>query len=499
MKLISLLLLATSLAILANSAPLRCAAAESEREAKAAGKPTPDVFSVADYGADGNGVAETAKGIQQAIDAAAAAGGGVVLFPAGEYRTTTLFIKDGVTLRLARGATIKGSPDYAAYPTNIEPPYETFLLRKDRYPSRVLIAGINVNNVAIEGEGTIDGNGDHPNLEKAERMECINLIRFINCRNVRVEGTGNKLVIKNASHWALQPIKVDGLVVRNVHIINYGGKTPDGLPICDSRNVLVENCRVEADDDAITLKSGTPEILMEHITIRNSTLISRVCGFKFGPQTFGGFKDIHLTGCHFEGATKPPATQYSPQHGVFVNVSNGGFIDGVLVENCTMKNLPSALSIFIGRITGEYWGTYWPGRLEKTGYGSIKNVTFRNIRAEGMGTFGIMLEGRSESKIQNIVFEDVQIAGKGGGKVQPGIPEEKPHTYPNLVMVYKSLPSWGMFLRHVDGLAFKNVYLWTDKQDGRPDLFTEDVQNFDRGGYAPQVKPPAVKTKAATR
>ena len=66
------------------------------------------VSSVRDYGANGNGVAENAASIQKAIDDAAAVGGGVVLFPAGEYRTTTIFLRDNVTLRLAKGATILG-------------------------------------------------------------------------------------------------------------------------------------------------------------------------------------------------------------------------------------------------------------------------------------------------------------------------------------------------------------------------------------------------------
>jgi len=449
------------------------------------------VFSVTDYGTNGNGMAENAASIQRAIDAAALSGGGVVLFPAGEYSTTTIFLKDNVTLRLAKGATIKGSPNYEDYPTDIEPLYETFLLRKDRYPSRVLIVGLKVNNIAIEGEGTIDGNGDHPNLRK-KRMESINLIRFISCKNVRVEGLGEQLTIKNASHWALQPINVDGLIVRNVHIVNYGGNTPDGLPICDSRNVLVEDCRVEADDDAITLKSGTPDILINDVTIKNTTMISRVCGFKFGPQTFGGFKDIKIVGCHFQGATKPPATQYDPHHGIFLNISNGGFIDGVLVENCTAKDIPSTLSLSIGSITSNYWKTYWPGKAEKTDYGTIKNVTFRNIKAEGMGQFGIMLEGRSDSKIQNVLFDDVQIASQGGGKKQ-SVPEEKPNSYPNLIYLYEgSLSTWGMFMRHVDGVRFKDVYLWTETEDPRPDLYLKDVQNFDRGTYVPQVRPPVV-------
>ncbi|RMF86705.1 MAG: hypothetical protein D6741_21550 [Planctomycetota bacterium] len=448
-------------------------------------------FDVRDFGAFGDGRHEDRDAIQRAIDAVAQAGGGIVTFRAGTYRTGTLFLRDGVTLHLERGATILGTSDYEQYATGIEPPYETFLLRKDRYPDRALIIGIGVHDVAIEGEGVIDGNGDHPNL-KRPRLEAINLIRFIRCRNVRVEGTGGPLTIRNASHWTLQPIGVDGLTVRNVHIVNYGGTTPDGLPICDSRNVLVENCRIESDDDALTLKSGTPEVTVENVTIKNCTLISRVCGFKIGPQSFGGFRNIRVQGCRFEAAKKPPATQYRPQHGVFLNVGNGGFIDGVIVEDCTMRNLPSALSIYLGRIDSEYWKTYWPGVPPSAGWGRIENVTVRKLRATQMGTFGIMLEGRQESKLRNIRFEDVRIESSGGGVLRD-VPAEKPGEYPNLVNLYDgNVGTWGMFLRHVDGLVFRNVYLWTDRPDPRDDLYVEDVTGFDRGEYVPQVRPPKI-------
>ena len=70
-----------------------------------------NVINVIDYGANGDGVHENAQSIQKAIDVAAEAGGGVVLFPPGEYRTATIFLKDNVTLRLAKGATIKGTHD----------------------------------------------------------------------------------------------------------------------------------------------------------------------------------------------------------------------------------------------------------------------------------------------------------------------------------------------------------------------------------------------------
>jgi hypothetical protein len=450
------------------------------------------IHSVIDYGARGDGIFENAQSIQKAIDAAAAAGGGVVLIPPGEYRTATLFLKSNVTLRLDRGAKILGTPDYSLYPDDIEALYETFLLRKDRYAPRVLIVALDQENVAVEGEGVIDGNGEVPALKQKKRLDSINLIRFIKCKNVRVEGTGSlerKLLITNAAHWALQPIGVDGLTVKNVHIHNYGGETPDGLAICDSRNVLVEDCRVESDDDAMTLKSGTPEILIDNVTVRHSTFISRVCGFKIGPQTFGGFKNIHITDCHFEGATKPPGTKYDPHHGVFLNICTGGSIDGVLVENCTMSNIPSAMSVFLGKIDSDYWETYWPGKPKKEEHGSIKNITFRNITAKNMGTFGVMLEGRSESKLESLHFENIHIESVGGGELQDPA-SEKPGAYPNLVYLYKgNISTWGMFMRHVDGVTFKDVHLWTEKEDLRPDLYVEDVQNFQKGGYVPQMRP----------
>ena len=461
-------------------------------------------YNVLDYGAKGDSKFENAVSIQKAIDAAAEAGGGTVVVPKGKYRTSTVFLKSNVTLRLEKGAVIKGTPKYSLYPV-IKPAYETFLLRADRYPPRALVVALKQENVAIEGEGTIDGNGGAPDLVRKKRLESINLVQFIKCKNVRIEGTGplnRKLTITSACHWAVQTIGVDGFVIRNVHIHNYGGGTPDGLAVCDSRNVVVENCRVESDDDAMSLKSGTPDILIENVTVKNSTFVSRVCGFKIGPQTFGGFKNIQISDCHFEGASIPPGTKYDPHHGVFLNIGNGGFIDGLVVENCTMQNIPSAMSIFLGQINDYYWETYWPDKPENTVPGSIKNVTFRNIVAKDMGLFGVMLEGRDESKLQNILFDNVQIQSKGGGKTKDPVPE-RPGSYPNLIYLFKgNVSTWGMFLRHVDGVTFKDVYLTTEEADPRPDLYVEDVDNFDRGEYEPQAEPPAkpqAKSKTKTK
>ena len=129
------------------------------------------IFNVTDYGAKGDGLTANATSIQQAIDAAEAAGEGIVLFPEGEYRTATIFLKDNVTLRLEKDAVIKGTSNYALYPANIEPSYQAFLLRKDRYAPRVLIVAIEKESITIEGEGVIHGNGEAPELKGKKRMD----------------------------------------------------------------------------------------------------------------------------------------------------------------------------------------------------------------------------------------------------------------------------------------------------------------------------------------
>lgn len=439
-------------------------------------------YNVKDFGAIGDGTTENAAAIQKAIDTAAAHGGGIVQVPAGVYRTLTIFLKSHVTLRIDSGATLMGSPNLTGY-SQVDPAYQSFMARSDKYPQRVMIVAINEQDVAITGCGTINGNGNDPNLNVA-RLNSVNLVRFIKCHNVRMlgDGSGSMLKVVNSSHWTVQPMYCDTVHLQFVHIENYGGTTPDGLPISDCSNVLVEDCYVGADDDAITLKSGSPNITMRNFEIRNTIALSRVCGFKVGPQTWGPILDVNLTGCTFGGAKKPPATQFKKYQGIFLNIGNHGYIDGVTIDSCTVKDEPSAIGIFLGRLTDANWTDYWPGAGTPTGYGYIKNIIFRNLSTSKMGNWGILIEGRDVSRIQNVTFDKVQLELPGGG-TNLAIPAESPNKYPNMGDVYPQMPAYAFFLRHVDGIKFRDTYAWNLASDIRPALVTEDVLNMDTTGF----------------
>lgn len=428
------------------------------------------------YGALGDSTDAT-QNIQQAIDEVSRHGGGEVGLSPGTYVCSTLFLKSNVLLHLEEGATILGSPEHESY-TETGPVYETFFLREDRYPGRVLIVGIDIENAGITGAGVIDGNGQHPNL-KVARLDAVNTIRFIRCRNMRIEGLGGRLTIRNSSHWTVQPIGVDSLIIRNVFISNFGGNTPDGLAISDCRNVLVENVEVEADDDAITLKSGTPEITMENIVIKNCIGRSRVCGFKTGPQTWGTIRNVQITNCHFQAATIPPATQYALQNGVFLNVSNGGSLENIVVKDCTIDGFPSAFSIVISKLSAEYWKSYWPGAAMPEEYGSIRNITFENIDGKNLGNFGVLIEGRKSSPIKDVQLKKVHLSTEGGGSRVKSFPE-KPNEYPNIVAVYKLLPAYGMYLRHVEDMEMEDVEVIVGKKDKRSYIVNEDFSTVEK-------------------
>lgn len=430
-------------------------------------------LNIKDYGASGDGNDVTEK-IQQAIDDINQKGGGKLIIPSGKYVISTLFLKSNVILHLAKGAELLGTSEYEKY-KEIPAVYETFFLRDDRYPKRVMIVAIDAHNAGIEGAGTIDGNGQHPNL-KVKRLEAVNTIRFIRCSNMRIEGVGGQLTVRNSSHWTVQPINVDTLYIANVFISNFGGNTPDGLAISDCRNVLVENIEVEADDDAITLKSGTPKIIMENIVIRNCIGRSRVCGFKTGPQTFGTIRNVEISNCHFEGATIPPATQYDPQNGIFLNVSNGGSLENISVDNCTVEGFPSALSVVISKLIDDYWKNYWPNAEMPTKYGTIKDISFENIEGRKLGNLGIMIEGRETSRIENIKLSNINLKTTGGGVVIDEFPE-KPNDYPNLYYLFEQVPAYGMYLRHVRKITLEKVDITCDEIDARPMFMRIDVEN----------------------
>ena len=218
-------------------------------------------YRVTDYGVVNDGKLHTAE-MQALIDKVAAEGGGVIVIPEGTYMTGALFFKQGVHLHLYNGGTLMGSNDPSDYPilkTRIEG--ETCL-----YYS-ALINADGINGFTISGEGTIDGNGftfwKHFWERRNWNPQCTNkdeqrprLIYVSNCKNVQIDG----VKLQNSAFWTTHIYNSENVKLLRLHISSPAKpvKAPstDAIDLDVVKNVLVKNCYMSVNDDAIAIKGG---------------------------------------------------------------------------------------------------------------------------------------------------------------------------------------------------------------------------------------------------
>ncbi|MBN2130332.1 MAG: hypothetical protein JW741_12590, partial [Sedimentisphaerales bacterium] len=209
-----------------------------------AGGAAETLYDVRDYGANPNGQRRCTEAIQKAIDACAADGGGTVYLPPGTFLSGTLTFKSDVTLRLAAGCTLLGSTDLRDYPVTV-PKYRSYT---DNYTDKSLIYAENVERIAITGRGVIDGRGA---AFKGPYKVRPYLMRFIECRDVTVEG----VTIRNSPMWVQHYLACDDVRITGVTVKSHVNHNNDGIDIDSCRRVVISGCNIDSGDDAIVLKS----------------------------------------------------------------------------------------------------------------------------------------------------------------------------------------------------------------------------------------------------
>ncbi|MDE6582417.1 MAG: hypothetical protein K2K47_07820, partial [Duncaniella sp.] len=220
--------------------------------------------------------------------------------PAGSYKTGCIFLRGNVTLHLENGATLYGSTDINDY----IPVTTDYVSLRTHTPTIQLIYADNADNVAITGEGTIDGRGKaFPKLSwNDEGITRPHLLRMIRCRDVKVEG----VTLKNSGCWMQHYLACDRVKISGITVINRNNYNNDALDLDGCHDVTVSDMIADSDDDAITLKSTSPR-LCEDIVISNCVVSSHCNAIKLGTESNGGFRNIIIRGL----AVKPSADQSS--------------------------------------------------------------------------------------------------------------------------------------------------------------------------------------------
>ena len=355
------------------------------------------------YGAKADGATKDTAAIQKAIDVCAQKGGTVHL-TAGTYLVAPIMLKSNVSLQLDKGATLLGSPDHADYRP------KTQFREPDVEP---LIGAENVTNIAIVGEGTIDGNGmswwqeartikDHGVLGNHPRPK---LIVFDHSKNIRIEG----ITIQNSPMWQLVPYYCDGVVIRNVRILAPSDSpNTDAIDPFSSSNVVIENVYSDVGDDNIAIKSGAinspgPDSPSHDIVIRDCTF-KHGHGLSIGSEIAGGANNIVAERIHFDGT----------DNGIRVkaNRDRGNDVSNLVFRDIDMKNVKNAIVI------SEYYPKVMPPddntpqpvtRLTP----HFHNIVLQNVKATDSGTAGAIV-GLPESPVRDVVLESVTISAKTG-------------------------------------------------------------------------------------
>lgn len=375
------------------------------------------------FGAKGDGVTDDTLFLQAAILSCPA--GGRVLVPEGIYRITSLFLKSGLTLELAKGAVLRADSDRTKFPVlpgRIESTDET----QDAYNLGTwegnpldcfsgIITGIGVSDVVITGQGTIDGGASGENWwhdPKKRRIAWRPRLVFLNrCRNVVLQG----ITLKNSPSWNIHPYFSEQLRFIDLTVLNPADSpNTDGLDPESCSYVEIVGVYFSLGDDCIAIKSG--KIYMgakyqrpsEHLLIRQCCMRDGHGSITIGSEMAGGVKDLTVQDCKF----------LHTDRGLRIKTRRGrgraAIIDGICFENITMDQVmtPIVINSFYfcdpdGHSDYVQSKEYYPVD-ERTPY--IGELSFRNINAENCHVAAAYLYGLPEEKIKRVTLEHVSFS-----------------------------------------------------------------------------------------
>ena len=460
-------------------------------------------YNIVDYGAKADTTVLSTTALQKAIDDCAAAGGGRVIVPAGNYKTGSIRLKSNVHFYLEHGATLYGSTDLKDY----TPMKSDYVSLRTQTTTIQLIYADGVKNVVIDGYGTIDGRGRA--FKKLtwndEGITRPHLIRFIQSEDVTVRN----VTLKNSGCWMQHYLACDRLQIEGIKVVNRNNYNNDALDIDGCHDVVVRGMIADSDDDGITLKSTSPR-LCENIRITDCVISSHCNAVKLGTETNGGFRNINISGI----VVNPSGNQEEKFFGQWIGTSaisleivDGGTMENVSVSDFTVEGTESPIFIRLGnrgrgyKLRSEQKALSGKGNDDTIAelipidhVGCIDGIRINNIQVRNAGATGSSITGLPGHPVRNVWLSNITIRHKGGVKtedlklINDTIVYEKEKEYPEATM-WGNLPAKGFFVRHARNIHFNNIDIKTEDTDVRPDFVNIDTEGWGDQGDGTYINP----------
>ena len=423
---------------------------------------------ITDFGAVGDGRTMNTEAFAKAIENCAKTGGGKVIVPSGIWLTGPIQFKSNINLHLEKNSVILFSPRFEDYPL-VRTTWEGSPAVRCMSP----IYGVKLENIAITGDGVIDGSGDAWRAVRKSKLtdaewkklvasggvvdrtgntwwpstEAMNgaalvreldkrgsevplqayagareylrpvLVSLIECRRVLLDGP----TFQNSPAWNIHPLMCEDLVLRNVTALNpWYSQNGDGLDIDSCRRVIVYNCRFDVGDDAICIKSGRDEYgrkrgrATEEVVISDCVVYHGHGGFTIGSEMSGGVRNMVVRRCTFLGTDM--GLRFKTTRG------RGGVVEKIWISDIVMKDIPTDAIGF-----NMYYNAGSPipepeARLASLsreaapvndGTPQFRDIFLKNIICRGADR-AVQIEGLPEMPIRGIKLENVQISARIG-------------------------------------------------------------------------------------
>ncbi|MDU1904092.1 MAG: glycoside hydrolase family 28 protein [Dysgonomonas sp.] len=456
--------------------------------------------SIVDFGGVPDGVTLNTDAFAKAMNALAQKGGGTLNVPSGVWFTGPIVFQSNINMHLEKGALILFSPDFNLYPL-VNTVFEGLDTRRCQSP----ISGRNLQNIAITGEGSINGSGDgwrplkkgkvtanhwkkvissggvvkdgnywfpsagslkgndmsdmnvpRKDLSEAEWLEIKDFLRpvmvsFIECKNVLLEG----VLFENSPSWNVHPLMCENVILDNVFVRNPGySQNGDGLDLESCVNSIVVNSTFDVGDDAICIKSGKDEDGRRrarptvNVIIDNCKVFQGHGGFVVGSEMSGGVKNISVSNCQFLGTDV--GLRFKSRRG------RGGVVENIYIRDINMFDIATESFLF----DLYYGGKSAVEALEDGDQTPVESVVpavdettpvFKNIYVKNLvsrnARRAMFFNGLPEMKIENINVENVTISATKGAELV----ESQDITFKNVKIVPQEGPA--LILKNVENVA----------------------------------------------
>ena len=411
-------------------------------------------FNILDFGEINDGINDCSKAINQAIDSCSGIGGGIVNVPPGTYLTGAIHLKSNVNLHISEGAVLLFSVDPSMYLPVVHTRFEGM----ECMNYSPLIYAIGQENIAVTGEGTLDGQGaawwswkgqwsgsvdtDYDKKANDQTSDVLRLNQMVddgvpleervfgeghylrpnfispyNCKKILIEG----ITMVGSPMWNIHPVLSESIIVRGVKIESLGPNNDGCDPEC-CENVLIEDCYFNTGDDCIAIKSGRNNDgrrlgkSSKNIVIRNCTMVEGHGGVVVGSEISGNVSYVFAENCTMNSPNLERALRIKS------NSVRGGLVEHIYARDIEViqvkeailkinmfyarerdKNIPQVKNILLENITASHskYGVWIEAYPEKPASNILlRNCTFENVEAEN-----------HISNAENLIFDDVLING----------------------------------------------------------------------------------------